>query len=83
MSTDDRYRQAEVRAALMRYLREHRHAADTAVGIAERWLAPEGLQVAGDSIVAILDRMVARGELRSRKLPDGETLYTSGDRSFE
>jgi hypothetical protein len=64
--------------AILRHLRRHPGAADTAEGIVASWLPARGFERAPEHIDAALAVLVAAGRLRCRPLPDGRTLYLRG-----
>lgn len=64
-------------ASIRRYLATHPGAADSAAGIRQWWLPREQSHVSDAALRAVLDRLVRRGELERRRLPDGEDLYTA------
>jgi hypothetical protein len=57
------------------YLAEHPGAADTIEGIRKWWLPAELLEQAPSNVQSALDRLVARGDVSKRVLPDGKLLY--------
>lgn len=59
---------------VLAYLNEHPRAADTADGIRRFWLADSGAYALAD-VECVLDRLVRKGILRCRSLPDGRMLY--------
>lgn len=79
MCHGDEARRARIRDAILRYACKHPHAADTTKGIVARWLPHAGFEDAANHIDAVLEDMVSKRLLQSRKLPDGETLYAPGD----
>jgi hypothetical protein len=64
-----------LREAILRHLRRHPWAADTAEGIVASWLPARGFARAPDHIDATLAQLVAERRLQARRLPDGGTLY--------
>ena len=75
-------REAAVRTAILDHLRRFPHAGDTATGILGAWLPSTGYEDAINFIVAVLETMVASGELSTRDLPDGSVLYVGGSGRF-
>jgi hypothetical protein len=67
-----------IRKAILNYVRRHPNAADTVAGILERWLPRGHVAVPPDRVVAILQQMVADGELRMRRLPGRRVLFYAG-----
>lgn len=66
----------DLRGALRRYLTEHPEAADSLTGI-RQWWVPEALQqIAAERIRGALEEMIASGEVRSERLPDGTELFS-------
>jgi len=65
-------RLASIMEEVLVYLAAHPAAADTADGIATSWL---GGRVPHADVEAALARLVARGELAARLLPDGQLLF--------
>jgi hypothetical protein len=68
-------RKAHLREAIAQHLQGHPLAGDTPEGIIASWLPVRGYEDASIHISAVLDAMVASGELAPRALPDGRTLY--------
>lgn len=64
-----------VAEAILRYLRQHPHAADSAEGVA-RWWVPPALGASASVVKASLGALVRRGELRRVRLADGSVLYS-------
>jgi hypothetical protein len=79
----DAERKAELRIAILRYLREHPLAGDTPEGIAACWVPPHGYEDALLHLGDVVDTMVAAGELAPRALPDDRILYVRGPRLLE
>ena len=68
--------QRQLCVALLRHLATYPDAADSLEGIRQWWL-PEALRVASlESLQQAVETLMASGEMRSRPLPDGTTLYT-------
>jgi hypothetical protein len=67
----------EIEDAVLKYLARHPRAADTARGIASRWLPQQRRASDRKRIQQVLLRMVAGGRLQSVPLPDGELLYVA------
>lgn len=67
----------EIEAAVLKYLARHPRAADTARGIANRWLPQQRRFSDQQRIQQVLTRMVAGGRLQSIPLPDGDLLYVA------
>jgi hypothetical protein len=63
-----------IRRALACYLRTHRHACDTADGIA-RWWVPQDLNVLESELLPILACYEARGLVRMFASADGRCYY--------
>ena len=78
-SDDDDAAKAKLREAILRHVRTQPDAADTVDGIIGWWLPRTGYADAPDHIDAVLEDMVARNWLQTRKMPDGEILYLRGD----
>lgn len=74
----DADRISHVRTAIVRYLRGNPHAGDTPAGIVACWLPARSYADAPLFIEAVIDTMVAAGELAPRRLPDGRILYVRG-----
>lgn len=74
MDGDGDQRREQDRQRILSHLRAHPGAADTAAGIAQWWL--DGAPLA--EVRAVLDELVAAGEVRCIGLVDGTTLYASG-----
>jgi len=75
----DATRKTRLSEAIIRHLRKHPFAADTADGILACWLPRRGFEDAPDYIATVLDEMVAKRWLQARQLPDGRVLYVRGD----
>ena len=67
---------ARVRMTIMRHLRRHPLAGDTADGILSCWLS--GSVDAVRVIDEVIASMVAAGELTAQRLPDGRWFYRRG-----
>jgi hypothetical protein len=65
--------------AILRHIREHPLAADTAEGILACWLPRGGFEDAPDYIATVLEDMVDKRWLQVVQLPDGKILYVRGD----
>ena len=78
-SVENAAAKAQLRDAILRHVREHPDAADTADGILKYWLPRTGCEHAQDLVAAVLQDMVNRHWLRAQALPDGEILYLRGD----
>jgi hypothetical protein len=61
-------------AEVLAYLAQHPRAADTADGIRRFWLADCGAH-ALEEVEYVLDRLVRKGIMARRRLPDGGMLY--------
>lgn len=66
----------EIETAVLAYLDRHPNAADTLDGIANWWLPQQRYITAQVRIQAVLQKLVSRGVLQLRRLPDGAALYT-------
>jgi hypothetical protein len=67
-----------VAADILRYLRSHPDAADTAEGIARWWLGGRRYE---DNLARVLEAMpalVAEGLVEKQTLPDGAEVYRAG-----
>lgn len=67
---------------ILRYLRAHRSASDTAEGIAQWWVKRQQLEDTLDRVEAALDRLVADALVERRITATGHVLYelsTGGD----
>jgi hypothetical protein len=60
-----------------RHLAEHPHAADSVEGVARWWIAGYRAEVSRQDVEEALEVLVQRGRLRSVRLADGNTLYSS------
>lgn len=69
----------EIENAVLSFLDRHPQAADTLEGIVEWWLPQQRYVTAQSRIEAVLQRMVSRGVLRMRRLPDGSAAYARSD----
>ncbi len=63
--------------AVLDYLARHPRAADTARGIANRWLPRQRRLSDHQRVQRVLAQMVARGCLQAVPLPDGDVLYVA------
>jgi hypothetical protein len=61
-------------AEVLAYLAQHPRAADTADGIRRFWLSDCGAYALED-VERVLDRLVRKGVVARRRLPDGGVLY--------
>ena len=64
-------------ARIEAYLARWPRAADTEQGIAEWWLRDLGAPASAADVTAALDALLARGVVRSVRLPDGTQIYQS------
>ncbi|TAM62908.1 MAG: hypothetical protein EPN49_03170 [Rhodanobacter sp.] len=71
----------EIELTLLAYLRRHPRAADTLRGIVNWWLPRQHYESGCQRIERALDTLVAKGELRRDRLPDGEVLYALNNRT--
>jgi len=60
---------------ILRYLRHHRSATDTAEGIAQWWIKRQRLQDTLTWVQSALDLLVAESRLETRVTVDGRRLY--------
>lgn len=65
----------EIERSVLAYLHHHPQAADTLRGIVNWWLPQQRYESGCQRIERALDALVARGQLRCDRLPDGEALY--------
>lgn len=70
---------AAVAEEVMRYLAQHPEAADSAEGIQRWWLAPRRVEAPLDRVLCALDVLVRDGAVVRRALPDGSTVFESGN----
>lgn len=77
MPDDEAATRARLCEAIVRHLRTHEHAADTAEGIVMNWLP--GFADAPRHIDAVLKRMTEKGLLSAHALPGGKVLYRKGE----
>lgn len=63
--------------AIERHLASHRHAADSAEGVARWWLGSLVPPPRLEEVEEALALLAAQGRLRHRSLPDGTLLYSS------
>lgn len=66
----------DVAEAILRYLDEHPHAADTAKGIAEWWL-PEEWAVDVETVEKVLTVLLREGRVQQRENADRHVLICS------
>lgn len=78
MADDEAARRKQLREAILRHLRVHPFAADTAKGIVSDWLPGALLADAAAHIDAVLEDMTQEGLLLAYPLPGGRTLYKKG-----
>jgi len=71
----------EIELTLLAYLHRHPLAADTLRGIVSWWLPRQRYESGCQRIEQALDTLVAKGELRRDRLPDGEVLYALNNRA--
>jgi len=74
----DARRKAHLRNTLIQHLQRCPFAGDTPDGMLACWLPPRGFEDAPHLIGAVVEAMVAAGELATRHLPDGRILYVRG-----
>lgn len=60
---------------ILRYLRAHPQAADTAEGIARWWIKRQRLHESVARVESALNLLVGRALVESRRSPAGTTLY--------
>jgi hypothetical protein len=60
---------------ILAYLEAHQAAADSLEGIVAWWLPRQRYVEARDLIQESLNRLVARGLIKTTRLPDGTVLY--------
>lgn len=72
---------ASLRAAILDYLKGRREAADTKKGIAVFWISKVKPKPSPEELEAVLDSLVAEGKITGTELPDGDTLYSSVEKS--
>jgi hypothetical protein len=75
LSEDDEARRREVGTAVLAYLHQRPQAADTLEGIVGWWLPKQRYDIDRRRIQRVLGELIARGELRCDRLPDGAVLY--------
>ena len=70
---------AKLQAAILRYLADHPHAADTARGIGRFWTGEAGAPIEKppslDIVQRALDALVAQNEIACATLADGTRVY--------
>ena len=59
------------------YLARWPRAADTEQGIAEWWMREAGVVASAAEVASALDALLARGVVKSVRLPDGTQIYQS------
>lgn len=69
-----------VMEAIEAYLARHPEAADSAEGIARWWLSAGGLDASVDEVRVALLRLIERGVVDWRHLPDGRRIYGAAKR---
>jgi hypothetical protein len=74
---EDAATRARLCEAIVRHLRQHAQAADTAEGIVLNWLP--GFADAPRHIDAVLKRMTEKRLLSAHALPGGKLLYRKGE----
>lgn len=77
---DDIVELANVQNAINRYFQQHPLAADTVEGIAKWWLPQFGINLPLESVLKVLERMVAAGELSKSEKRDGSVIYALAQR---
>jgi hypothetical protein len=73
---DEAAHRNRLREAILRHLRAHPFAADTAEGIVSNWLV--GFADARTYIDSVLEDMTQKSLLRAYRLPGGRVLYKKG-----
>ena len=71
---------ADIKQAIRRYLVLHPQAVDTERGIREWWLGSHAGRPNADDVHAVLEHLVAAGEIVVLSLPDGQRAYGSAKR---
>lgn len=72
---------AKLQGAILRYLADHPHAADTARGIARYWTGDAGVPAQRlpslDAVQRALDTLAVEGRIACTTLADGARVYAS------
>ena len=66
----------EQREAILRYLAERPHAADSVEGVVSWWLPLQRYKDTYEDIENILEELVADGHLVKTNMPDNKVIYT-------
>jgi hypothetical protein len=77
MESIDHYTMAALKSGILAYLASHPSAADNAVGIQRWWLPVEMANATVAEVEAALAEMVNEGSLKTRRLPDGNVIFTA------
>jgi hypothetical protein len=70
---------SEIEQAVRHYLRLHPLAVDTERGIREWWLRDSYPHCPEGDVHVAVERLLAKGELVERKLPDGHLTYAASN----
>jgi hypothetical protein len=68
---------AYVQFELLSYLARRPEACDTIEGIINWWLYDQRQAIGRETIMAVVDRLVAKGALHEQRGPGGEILYAA------
>jgi hypothetical protein len=71
---------ADIAQAIRRYLASHPQAVDTERGVREWWLGDHPSRPSAEEVRAVLEQLVAAGEVMVRSLPDGQRAYGGAKR---
>jgi hypothetical protein len=70
----------DITRAIRRYLELHPQAVDSERGIREWWLGDQPSRPSPDDVRAVIEQLVATGEIVVLSLPDGQRAYGGAKR---
>lgn len=68
-------RVSDIAGVIRRYLANHPNASDSLEGVQRWWLAEGAVEAPGPTVQQALDRLVKKGTVVRKLLPDGTVVY--------
>lgn len=68
---------SDVATVIGRYLATHPNASDSLEGVQRWWLGEKAIDAPGTTVQQALDRLVKKGAVVKRLLPDGTVVYAA------
>lgn len=68
----------DIATVIRRYLANHPNASDSLEGVQHWWLGEGAVEAPGPSVQQALDRLVKKGTVLRKLLPDGTVVYAGG-----